>query len=185
MQDMLKEDINKIVQITAEEFAEIELFFQRKSRRKGSVLVESGKTGSHEYFILKGLVAASHLNEMGKNQIVQFAMEGQWISDIQSFNTGCASLMDIKCLEDTELYRISYQDKEKLCAMSNKMGHFFRKKSYASSILLQNTILLFMCSNAKERYQHFIKAYPDIHLRIPKVMIASFLGITRRTLSQI
>ncbi len=185
MHESLKDHINKVVQITPEEYADLELYFYKESFKKGKFLIESGKIAAFEFFILKGLVVSSHLNDIGKNQIVQFAGEGDWISDIKAFNTGCSNSIDIKCLEDTELYYISYDDKEKLCAKSKKMEYFFRKKSNSYNIVLQKRILLFMCANSKDRYEQFIKDYPKIHIRVSKVLIASYLGITRKTLSQI
>ncbi|SHM06524.1 Crp/Fnr family transcriptional regulator [Flavobacterium saccharophilum] len=173
MQETLKEHICKIVQISNEEYLEIEDFFDNKKYKKDKYIIESGNTSTHEFFIIQGLVAASHINYEGKSHIVQFATEGQWISDVQSFNTGCSTNISIKCLEDTELYCISYQDKEKLCAISRKMEFFFRKRSNANNIMLQNRILLFMCSNSKDRYEQFIRQYPKIHRRLPKVLIAS------------
>src|SRR3970040_2313167 len=98
MQETLKEHINKIVQITPEEYADIELYFYKESYKKGDFLIESGKLTAYEFFIVKGLVVSSHLNDLGKNHIVQFAGEGDWISDIKSFNTGCSNSIDIKCL---------------------------------------------------------------------------------------
>lgn len=185
MQETLKGHINKIVQITPEEYADIELYFYKESYKKGDFLIESGKLTAYEFFIVKGLVVSSHLNDLGKNHIVQFAGEGDWISDIKSFNTGCSNSIDIKCLEDTELYYISYGDKEKLCSRSQKMEYFFRKKSSNNNIMLQKRILLFMCANSKDRYEQFIRDYPKTHLRVSNVLIASYLGITRKTLSQI
>lgn len=184
MKETLKEHISKVVKISDEEYLEIEKFFDKKSCKKGKYIIETGKFSTHEFFILEGLAVASHLNDIGKNHIIQFALEGQWISDVRSFNTGCSASIDIKCLEDTEFYCISYKEKEKLCETSKKMEFFFRKKSNTNNIMYQSRILLFMCSNSKDRYEQFLREYPKIQLRLSKVMIASYLGITRKTLSQ-
>jgi len=50
---------------------------------------------------------------------------------------------------------------------------------------MQNRIVMLMSSNAKERYEHFIKTYPDIIQRVPQRMIASYLGITPEALSRV
>ncbi|MFH7017320.1 Crp/Fnr family transcriptional regulator [Flavobacterium sp. FlaQc-47] len=185
MEKTLKENIAKTIQLSHEEYQQIEHYFVRETYKKGNYLVESGKTAPFEFFIVSGLVVASHLNDEGKKHIVQFAMEDNWISDIQSFNTGCSTSIDIKCLENTVLYSISYADKEKLCALSKKMEFFFRKKSSANNIVLQKRILNFMCTNSKDRYEQFIKQYPKIQLRVSKKLMASYLGITTKTLGQI
>jgi CRP-like cAMP-binding protein len=40
-------------------------------------------------------------------------------------------------------------------------------------------------TTAREKYDHFMQVYRDIHHRIPLGMIASYLGITQETLSRI
>ncbi|OOG66795.1 Crp/Fnr family transcriptional regulator [Flavobacterium sp. A45] len=184
MQETLKEHIGKVIQISHEEYLDIESYFTRVFYKKGKYLVEAGNTAPFEFYILRGLVVSWHMNEVGKNSIIQFAMEGDWISDIQAFNTGSSSFIDIKCHEDTELFFISYADKEKLCSISKKMEYFFRKKSIANSLLLQKRILTFMCPDKKARFDQFLLHYPKIQLRAPAKLITTYLGITRKTLSQ-
>lgn len=185
MQEMLKQHINKIVQISHEEFAEIESYFYKEFYKKGKYLVEAGELANSEFYITEGLAASSFLNEFGKNSILHFAAEDEWISDTESFNTGVKTRISIKCLEDTEVYRISYQDKETLCEVSKKMEYFFRKKSNDTCIMLQNRIMIFMYTNSRDRYDKFMALYPSIFLRVPKLFQASFLGVTERTLSEI
>jgi len=38
---------------------------------------------------------------------------------------------------------------------------------------------------AKERYLQFMETYPDLLLRVPQWMIASYLGITPESLSRV
>jgi hypothetical protein len=42
-----------------------------------------------------------------------------------------------------------------------------------------------MSETAEEKYLKLIKTYPDCVQRVPQHMIASYLGITRETLSRI
>lgn len=50
---------------------------------------------------------------------------------------------------------------------------------------LQNRINMLLGATAEERYLQFIKMYPDILLRVPQWMIASYLGITPESLSRV
>ena len=43
----------------------------------------------------------------------------------------------------------------------------------------------FQCLNATERYLEFQKAYPNIEDRLPQNLIASYLGVTKESLSRI
>jgi CRP-like cAMP-binding protein len=42
-----------------------------------------------------------------------------------------------------------------------------------------------LSETAEEKYRKFAKTYPDCLQRVPQQMIASYLGITRETLSRL
>jgi CRP-like cAMP-binding protein len=50
---------------------------------------------------------------------------------------------------------------------------------------LQKRINLLLGAPADKRYLDFIKLYPDLTLRVPQWMIASYLGITPESLSRV
>jgi len=45
--------------------------------------------------------------------------------------------------------------------------------------------LSFLTSNAKERYEQLLKRYPSLIQRVPKTLLASYLGVSRETLSRL
>jgi CRP-like cAMP-binding protein len=62
----------------------------------------------------------------------------------------------------------------------------FTEKSLQRSIYyLQRRINSLLAMTAKERYLEFIKLYPNLLLRVPQWMIASYLGITPESLSRV
>lgn len=50
---------------------------------------------------------------------------------------------------------------------------------------LQKRVIMLLSASASERYEDFIKTYPDIVQRVPQKMIASYLGITPQALSKV
>ncbi|MBW7870054.1 MAG: Crp/Fnr family transcriptional regulator, partial [Flavobacteriia bacterium] len=48
-----------------------------------------------------------------------------------------------------------------------------------------NRINQLLSATAEERYMDFIRMYPDILLRVPQWMVASYLGITPESLSRV
>ena len=50
---------------------------------------------------------------------------------------------------------------------------------------MQDRIALLLGARADERYQKFVTMYPDLLLRVPQWMIASYLGITPESLSRV
>jgi CRP-like cAMP-binding protein len=80
---------------------------------------------------------------------------------------------------------ITLENREKLCAESRKYEHFLLVKSNKGYISLQKRLQMMIMGSAKDRYEHFIRNYPDLYDRIPKALIASYLGVSRETLSRL
>jgi CRP-like cAMP-binding protein len=49
----------------------------------------------------------------------------------------------------------------------------------------QDRVLMNISYTAEEKYADFINTFPDIFRRIPLHMVASYLGVSRETLSRI
>ena len=54
-----------------------------------------------------------------------------------------------------------------------------------SNIIIRQRVLTTISSTAEEKYDEFVKNYPDIFARVPLHMVASYLGVSRETLSRI
>jgi CRP/FNR family transcriptional regulator len=79
---------------------------------------------------------------------------------------------------------ISFGDREELCASSHKMANFFRIKSNKGYVGLQQRISSLLSSSAEERFNQLAAQHPDLFQRVPKTLIASYLGVSRETLSR-
>jgi hypothetical protein len=49
----------------------------------------------------------------------------------------------------------------------------------------RDRIYTMISDQAEERYRQFIRLFPQLHQRLPIFMIASYLGVTRETLTRI
>lgn len=184
MEEILRRQIEKIVKLTDEEFSMVLTYFTPRTYKKYQYVVQAGSPAPNDHFVVKGLLKSFYIDDSGKTHIVQFAMEDWWISDPNAYHNRLSATLNIDCLEDTEIYFISIDNREKLCAEFQKMEYFFMKKTTAGYIALQKRIVSLMSQRAEERYQQFIQLYPDLLSRVPKALIASYLGITRETLSR-
>ncbi|RBQ05804.1 Crp/Fnr family transcriptional regulator [Pedobacter miscanthi] len=183
--DFLRAHIHQIICLTDEEFEHAASFFTKRKYKKHQYIIQAGDAASMEHFVVKGIVKSSYTDNEGKEYILQLAMEEWWFSDPNAFNTGTPATLNVDCIEDTTTLSISFENKEKLCASSRKMEYFFRKKYTTGNMALQKRVLALLSNNAGERYKQWRNQYPSLQKRISKTLIASYLGVTRETLSRL
>ncbi len=135
--------------------------------------------------MLKGLIRSSHVDQDGKEHIIQFALENGWITDQQAFHNQTAATLTVDCLEDATVLAISLEDRRALCRDLQKMERFFAQQATTGYIDLQRRVLCLISSTASKRYHYLIAQSPDLLRRVPKAMIASYLGVSRETLSRL
>lgn len=185
MSEILRKQVEEIISLTDQEFEDVLRYFKLKKLKKHQFLVQEGSMVTNDHFVIKGLLKSYYINEEGKERIMQFASKDWWITDYQAFFNGTKSDLNIDCIEDTEVLCISAIDREKLCAEMHKMEHFFRKKSNAGYVALQRRILSLLNNDAKQRYEQFVTQYPKLFKKLSKTLIASYLGVSRETLSRL
>lgn len=185
MSNELRKEIENIVALTDEEFEWVAAHFQERRFRKHQIIIHEGDYVKYDFYVAGGLMKSSHISPGGKEHIIQFATEDCWITDPQAFHSGTQATMTVECLEDTRVFAITLENREKLCSELQKMEYFFRKKATAGYITLQKRIQCFISSNAAHRYHSLLTQHPGLISRVSKSMIASYLGITRETLSRL
>jgi CRP-like cAMP-binding protein len=185
MSQLLRQHIEKIIPLTGSEFEYVLSHFTRKKFKKHQFLIQQGQPVTHDYWVEKGLLKACHTDAQDKDSILQFAMEDWWVTDYQAYFNRAPASIYIDCLEPAELLCLSLHNREKLCAELHKMEHFFRKKLSAGYVALQARIVSLLGSNAKERYEQLVNQYPQLLQRVPKTLLAAYLGVSRETLSRL
>ncbi|MCC4227166.1 Crp/Fnr family transcriptional regulator [Zunongwangia profunda] len=184
-QHPLRTQIEEIVTLSDAEFDRVLGHFQEKTFKKHQIVLHQGDYASFDFFVVKGLMRVSRVDPDGKEHILQFGMENWWITDAEAFHHQTKSTLTVDCLEDTKTLSLTLENKEKLSKEMPKMQTFFLKKTTNGYIALQKRILCFLSSNANDRYHNLLSLYPGLMQRVPKAMIASYLGVTRETLSRL
>jgi CRP-like cAMP-binding protein len=181
----LRQHIEKITPISNEEFEYILSHFSLKKLKKHQFLIQEGDTSITMCYVLKGCLKSYQVGTDDKEHIVYFAFADWWISDFYAFYNQEKATLTIDCIEETELLCISFENREKLCSELHKIEYFFRKKTNTGYGALQNRILSLLDTNIKERYNNLLKMYPELFQKVPKHLIASYLGVSRETLSRL
>jgi CRP-like cAMP-binding protein len=135
--------------------------------------------------VFSGCLRTFYLTEGGKDITLQFAVSDWWISDYTAFFTGGNALLNIECVQDAVIYRISKENMETLYPKIPAVESFFRIKMERFFASFQKRILSDLAMSAKEKYKTFLKSYPNIEANIKNYHLASYLGITPESLSRL
>jgi CRP-like cAMP-binding protein len=161
-----------------------ETAIERTMRRKDFLLRE-GEICRYKTFVSKGFLRTYRTTKNGNEHIMQFSPENSWTTDPESYENLTPSVYNIDALERTEVVMWTKKDFNYL------FDNIPELKIYSDKLISRNLhrtrqrVFSTISSTAEEKYEEFIKTYPGILTRVPLHMVASFLGVSRETLSRI
>ncbi len=152
---------------------------------KGNYLLQEGEKCKHTFFVEQGLLRQYSIDSKGKEHILQFASEGWFVSDRESVYFNQAANYYIQALETSKVLFLDEQFILELSKTSSKFVEFNNRLLHNHIRNLQKRINLLLSATAEERYLDFITVYPDVLMRVPQSMVASYLGIAPESLSRV
>lgn len=152
---------------------------------KGDFLLRQGEKCKHSFFVESGLLKQYTIDEKGKEHIIQFAPEKWFISDRESVYFDNPSNYFIQAIEDTKVFVLDELFFQELSLSHPNFLDYNNRLLHNHIRHLQKRITQLLSATAEQRYLDFIQVYPDISLRVPQTMIASYLGITPESLSRV
>ena len=183
--EILKQYINRYVQLSAEERELFSQFLRRQEFDKKALLLQEGQVCRHQYFLLEGLVRTYYLDSNGNERITQFGKEHWWVTDMESFIHESPARVSIQALEKTTALLIAKDQLEEAYRAVPKVERLFRKIAERWLIAQQRHSRFYMKASSKDRYDGLVAAIPNFVQRVPQYMIASYLDITPEYLSEL
>ena len=156
-----------------------------KSVSKGDVLIRQGQAVKNTYFVQNGCLRSYCIDKNGKEHTLQFAIKNWWISDFMAIYNKERSTLTIECLTDSNVIEFNTEKLDGIYSIFPEFEAFQRKNLERHVVSLHKRILNQLQLTAPERYDFFLKQYPDIEQYTPNYHIASYLGITQQSLSRI
>jgi CRP-like cAMP-binding protein len=150
---------------------------------KGTQLISEGKRHHYIYFIVKGSVK-SYYSKESKEVCVWFSLENEIIGTTSTIQGG-ASKETLELLEDSELIKLNIEKIKELAQTDLSISNLLNNLWEEHAIFLEERLYQLQFMNSHERYKVLIKNTPEILQRVSLTDIASFLGLSRETLSRI
>lgn len=172
------------IDLTDEQFDSISAPLKVKKFDKNEIVQFKGDILKYGFFVGKGLLRAYSIDAKGKEHIIQFAPENWFVSDRNQMHDEPSDFF-IEAIEPTEVVIVpdnfmSEASRKVPCLLALNVTML-----HNSIRFMQKRINMLLSATAEERYLDFIKLYPNLTLRVPQWMIASYLGITPESLSRV
>ncbi|WP_294219111.1 Crp/Fnr family transcriptional regulator [uncultured Chryseobacterium sp.] len=183
--DNINAYLARVLEVPLEKVNMCSLHYESRKVSKNQFLLQYGEICRNIYFVEKGLLKMYSIDKNGKEHIIQFAPESWLISDRSSLYFNEKSIYYIEAVEDSEVLFLHPDFFSRLVEQfpnSIEKSDIIAQKHIRS---LQDRINSLLGETAEERYMKFIRMYPDLLLRVPQWMIASYLGITPESLSRV
>lgn len=182
---LLIESLKQYVPLTENEQQLIVACLRERRVKKGQFLVHEGAVSRCTNFVNEGSVRTYFIDLNGQEHIVQFAIEGWWISDLNSFIQQVPATFNVQAIEDSMILELPFESLERLYAQIPMLERYFRIITQRAFVAFQQRVVQNISMTAEERYLAFQEKYPKIELRIPQRLVASYLGISAEFLSKL
>jgi CRP-like cAMP-binding protein len=171
--------------LSEEEKVLLKQAFIPSTLRKRQYFLQAGYQCKHIAFIVKGAMRQYSVDDKGIEHTLRLGVEGWWMGDRESWVMLTPSIYHIDACENTEMLLINRANTLELIKKVPAFCEMLFQLDENNFIANQRRLTSYISSTAEKRYTDFIACYPELVERFPQHIIASYLGITKDTLSRV
>jgi len=182
--ELIRKYFEKTFKLTDRDWQIFSSKLTRKEFPKKHMLLKVGQVENHLSFVETGIIRF-YIPKEENDLTFAFTFDSNFVSGYDSFLTRTPSTYNIETSTKTILWRLTYNDLQKVyndTEIGNAIGRqasedLFLKKSKRELSLLNET--------AEQRYLNLFTEQPKLIEKIPLKYIASYIGVTPQALSRI
>ncbi len=146
---------------------------------------QAGQTANKIAFVNEGILRVCYYNKDAEQITRYFIDEHNFAVDLNSYNGQIPSTEYIQAIMPTQLLVLSRSAMENLSNTIVNWDKIIGKISNKALMEKVNRISPMLAEDAKTRYLAFFDRFPSLANRIPLNYLASYIGITKNSLSRI
>jgi CRP-like cAMP-binding protein len=150
---------------------------------KRHLLIQENQRHDFAYFVIKGAVRSFYLKD-GIEVNTWFALENDMVGSLKNFNDN-PSRETMELVENSTLIAINIKKIKPLMLSNIQIANFINAIIEEYALFLEDKFYFSQMMNSIDKYLTLVDKQPQLLQRIPLTYIASFLGITRETLSRL
>lgn len=184
MNNRVREAIRNIYPFSDEELAVIQALAKPVSLSKGKDLLEEGTKCNTIYLVESGSLR-SYYNNDGVDVTLSFTFEDQFTTSFTAYVNREDSKLTIQAMEETVVWALHNRSYPKQEDAQNGYSTFIRRLAIRILSATEEHYLMMRINAPAGRYAYILKNKPELLQRVPLGFLASYIGITRETLSRI
>lgn len=184
MTDALIKYLFSIGTLSADEVNFSVQFFKPHDLKKGDFFIRADEPCRHIGFISSGAVKAYAIDKEGKENITCFKFENEFVTSFPEFVAQEKSRRIIRAVEDSIIHRINYADYQYLLGRVTSWNKVIQVVMEREYIQKEQYLLNYNNKSALDKYVHVLSNEPKLVQRIATQDLASYLGITQRSLTR-
>lgn len=150
---------------------------------KKHILIKENQRHDFAYFVIKGAVRSYYLKD-GVEVNTWFALENDMVGSLQNFSNN-PSRETIELIENSTLISINLKQIKPLMFSNIQIANFINAIIEDYALFLEDKIYFSQMMSSIDRYLILLDKEPKLFQRVPLTYIASYLGISRETLSRL
>lgn len=179
-----KNYLTHVIEIDNDSFDNATKYFEVEKISKGDYLVQERQICGKIAYISDGLFRIFNLKD-GVEVNTCFCKENSITSSFRSFINQTPSKESIQAIENSTVITISWSNINKLQNESAIWQKLRQTLTDKECVRLSDRATSLSFESALEKYENILKYQPEIVQRVPIQHIASYIGVSRETLSRI
>lgn len=171
--------------LSDEEIAKVCSLAMPRTIHRNELLLRTGQVCRHKIFVSKGLLRNFGVAADGSEHVLQFSPEHSWTLDVESYDRQTPAQFNIAAVERSEVLLWTKADFDALLAAIPALKALARQLISHNIYNSRHRLLSTLSATPEEKYEDFLSTFPDLLARLPLHMIASYLGISLKTLTRI
>lgn len=177
--------LKKLNPMSDEKADYITTFFKKETINKHQLIIKEGKISRKSYFLETGIIRCYIIDLNGNEVTTRFYSAPDFLNDYLSFFTQKPSEEYYETLTECTVWSINHENVQHCFHNIPEFREWGRMLLTLNYVKMHKHMVSFHKLTAQERYENLIKKHPEIIKEVPLKIIASYLGVTKFSLSRI
>jgi CRP-like cAMP-binding protein len=170
--------LDRISPLSREASAELQALATGRRMKKGDHLLRAGDHARKVSFVRRGLLREYYVDGQGHEATRRFCVQGDFSGSLADLISRGPAAVSIECLEAVDVVEVEWNRVDALSDLHPSLMKLLRRFAEGLYVRKMRREHEMLTMPAARRYRSFVEQAPELEARLPRHMVASYLGIT-------